>query len=753
MLNTDEFHVLDNVTLNRQIIEASPLGMILVDARLPDRPIVYVNAAFERHTGYSLDEVVGKNCRFLQAGDHNQPALEILRAALRDQAPCTVTLRNYRKDGTLFWNELRISPIYGTDGSVTHFMGIQSDVTTTKQAEQHLIDSEYRYRMLFEESKEAIFLIDLDGIYLRANHRASEMFGYTPEEMIGKNSFDLIAPEEHSKSHNMLARLLNDEKPPLYERWFVRKDGSRVLALVNAALIRDHHGKPLHIQSILHDITERRAIELALQDSFEELERFFTLSMDLLCVADTDGNFIKLNKVWEATLDYPLSELQGRRFLDFVHPDDQEATRQAIAKLDAQYPLPHFINRYRRRDGTYCYLEWQSYPHGKLIYAAARDITERIQMEMALRDSEARYRSVVNTMSEGIVLRDGAGVVQTCNTAAERILGVTAQQIIGQIWIDPGWNPIHEDGSPYPIETHPALTTLHTGQPVSNAIMGIHKPDGQIIWLLINARPILHPDERQPSAVVTSFSDITELKKAEEHAVALALEKERLGLLTQFIQNAAHEFRTPLSAINSGAYMLSRAETPEQRQQYTRRIEEQVMRTTKLVDMLLEMVRLESQAAPLQQDIPVHYLLASVAEAFKPAPDRPPVQIDASPDLPHLTGDRERLQNALRHILDNALRFTPADGRVIMRARADGQNIVIEIQDTGIGIHQVDMPHIFKLFWRKDVAHTSPGMGLGLSIAQKIIHMHGGDILVQSESGQGSVVRVILPFELPPLNT
>lgn len=752
MLNADDSHVLDDITLNRQIIEASPLGMILVDARLPNLPFVYVNAAFERLTGYSREEVIGRNGRFLRGVDQDQPALKILNAALRDQVACTVTLRNYRKDGTLFWNELRISPIYDTDGTVTHFFSIQSDVTAAKEAEQQLMNSEYRYRMLFEENKEAIFLIALDGNYLRANHRASEMFGYTPEEMIGMSSFDLIVPEEHSKSHNMLARLLNGEKPPLYERWFVKKDGSRVLGLVNVTLIRDHQGNPLHIQSILHDITERRAIELALQDSFEELERFFTLSMELLCVADTDGNFIKLNNVWEATLGYPLSELQGRRFLDFVHPDDYEATMQAIATLDSQYPLPHFINRYRHKDGTYLFLEWQSYPHGKLIYAAARDITERIQMEMALRDSEARYRSVVNAMSEGIVLHDSDGYIQTCNEAAESILGLTTDQMRGLTSIDPHWRSIHEDGSAYPGDTHPAMITLRTRQPVSNAIMGVHKPDGQITWILINTRPIIHPDEAQPSAVVASFSDITELKKAEGHAIALALEKERLGLLTQFIQNAAHEFKTPLSAINSGAYMLSRAETPEQHRQYTRRIEEQVMRTTKLVDMLLEMVKLESQAAPPRQNIPLNYLLTSVAETFGPPTDHPLIQIDAAPDLPRLVGDRERLQNAIKHILDNALRFTPADGRIVMRAMADGENAVIEVEDTGIGIHPADLPRIFELFWRKDTAHSTPGMGLGLSIAQKIIHKHGGTVEVTSEPGSGSLVRVILPFA-PPLDS
>lgn len=753
MFNADDATttILDHLNISRQIIDASPAGMILADARLPDMPIVYINPAFERMTGYSRDEVVGQNCRFLQRDDRDQPELDVLRAALRDQTPCVVTLRNYHKDGTLFWNELRINPIYNTEGEVTHFYGIQNDVTASKQAEQQLKENEYRYRMLFEENKEAIFLIGLDGIFIRVNPRAAEMFGYTSEEMIGMHSFQLIAPEAHPQSEIMLARLKAGEKPPLYERWFVRKDGVRLLATANVALVCDHQGRPMHIQSILHDITDHHNLKIALQNTVDELDRFFTLSIDLLVVADTDGYFLKVNKAWEETLGYPLEILQGHRFLDFVHPDDLESTLQAIAELNTQAPVFNFINRYRRKDGTYRYLEWQSHPYGKLIYAAARDITDRLEIEAALRDSEARYRSVVNAMSEGIVLQAQDGTIQACNEAAERILGLTADQMMGRGSIDPRWRSIHEDGSPYPGDTHPAMVTLTTGEPVSNAIMGVHKPSGDLTWILINSRPIMHSDETQPSAVVASFSDITELKKAEEQTIALALEKERLGLLTQFIQNATHEFRTPLAVINSSTYMLSKSETPEQHERYTKRIEEQVMRTTKLVDMLLEMVKLESQPTPVRRNVSLNFLVRSACEAYKPSPDKPTLQIDAAPDLPHIGGDSEQLEEAIQHIVDNAVKYTPADGAIFVRARVeDAITAVIEVEDTGIGISEAALPHIFELFWRQDESHTTPGLGLGLSITQKIIHMHGGKIKVKSEVGKGSLFRIVLPISPPP---
>ena len=128
----------EELRLSNQAIAASTDGIVIADARKPDMPITYVNPAFERLTGYLSEEVIGRNCRFLQGNDTDQPALDTLRQALRDGKGCKVVLANYRKDGTGFWNELSISPIYDADGNLTHFVGIQSDITERKLAQEAL---------------------------------------------------------------------------------------------------------------------------------------------------------------------------------------------------------------------------------------------------------------------------------------------------------------------------------------------------------------------------------------------------------------------------------------------------------------------------------------------------------------------------------------------------------------------------------------------------------------------------------------
>lgn len=116
----------------------------------------------------------------------------------------------------------------------------------------------------------------------------------------------------------------------------------------------------------------------------EELNNFFELNLDFLCIADTEGNFIKTNKAWEDILGYTTEELARTKYLDFVHPDDILATQQVMAKLDEQNPVVNFINRYRAKDGTYHWIEWSSRPQGKLVYAAARDISDRKKLEQRL---------------------------------------------------------------------------------------------------------------------------------------------------------------------------------------------------------------------------------------------------------------------------------------------------------------------------------------------------------------------------------
>jgi diguanylate cyclase (GGDEF)-like protein/hemerythrin-like metal-binding protein/PAS domain S-box-containing protein len=157
------------------------------------------------------------------------------------------------------------------------------------------------------------------------------------------------------------------------------------------------------ILTALNDIvSKQKKLQDELVSQTEELERFFSVNLDLLCIADTEGNFLKVNKAWERILGYSTHELESRKFLEFVHPEDLDKTLETMAKLGKQDEVLNFVNRYRCKDGTYRNIEWRSHPYGNLIYAAARDITKRIEDERSIQVQKERFELAVRGSNDGI---------------------------------------------------------------------------------------------------------------------------------------------------------------------------------------------------------------------------------------------------------------------------------------------------------------------------------------------------------------
>ncbi|WP_414548919.1 diguanylate cyclase domain-containing protein [Anabaena sp. CCY 0017] len=289
--------------------------------------------------------------------------------------------------------------------------------------------------------------------------------------------------------------------------------------------IRDSQDRYFGRLYIFEDITSRKQIAAALKTSEERWQYALEGNGDGVWDWNAQTNEVFFSRSWKEMLGFAEHEIGNAlsEWDQLVHSDDKAGVYEKIQQYfrgeTQQYVSEH---RVKCKDGTY---KWVL-DRGKIfsrtddglplrLLGTHTDITERKRMEEALRESEKRYRSVISTLAEGIVLQQADGRISACNESAERILGLTADQMMGRTSIDPRWRAIHEDGTSFPGETHPAIVTLRTGEPQFNVIMGVYKPDDSLSWISINSQPLFQADELKPYAVVASFTDITAHKQAE----------------------------------------------------------------------------------------------------------------------------------------------------------------------------------------------------------------------------------------------
>jgi two-component system, cell cycle sensor histidine kinase and response regulator CckA len=388
---------------------------------------------------------------------------------------------------------------------------------------------------------------------------------------------------------------------------------------------------------------------------------------------------------------------------------------------------------------------------------------QRSRTEAALQESEVLYRSVVATMSEGIVIQDSEGKIIACNTSAERILGLSHDCILGRTSLDPNWHTIHEDGSLFPGETHPAMVTLRTGQPCYNVVMGVHLPDGSITWISINSQPLFAPHETTPYGSVTSFADITGRKQAE----AQLLRSQRLESLGTLASGIAHDFNNILTPILATSQLLSlrlSLHLEERDLALLKLVEDSSKRGAELVKQILAFARgIEGKRVSMRVEQLIEDTIPAIRATF---PKNITIDIERMDEpLRGVCADCTQLHQVLMNLCLNARDAMPHGGRlrvvlanvaldgVAARANVDaraGNYVQITVSDTGTGMPPEMLDRIFDPFFT--TKEQGKGTGLGLSTALGIIKNHDGFIQVTSELSKGTEFKIYLPCIATPSN-
>ncbi|QGU00829.1 hypothetical protein SYNTR_2235 [Candidatus Syntrophocurvum alkaliphilum] len=257
------------------------------------------------------------------------------------------------------------------------------------------------YETVFNKTQDALFLLsytkDENFKFITINAKTEKLLGITQDEICEKTPFEAFESDTAKILTEHYKNCVEQKKTITFEECISFADGNIIFLTTLTPILENDTIN--YIVGSSKDITKQKKAEIQLMNKSNELERFFSITPDLLCIADTDGNFIKVNKAWEDILGYTKSELEKRTFLEFVHPEDIDATINAISRLADNQTITNFVNRYISKDGSYRYIEWKSQPYkNHYIYAAARDITDNQLLLEKIEKNKERYKSIVKIL-------------------------------------------------------------------------------------------------------------------------------------------------------------------------------------------------------------------------------------------------------------------------------------------------------------------------------------------------------------------
>ena len=467
--------------------------------------------------------------------------------------------------------------------------------------------------------------------------------------------------------------------------------------------------------------------KLQLIEKSREMDQYFNSALDLLCIADIHGCFQKLNTEWEKVLGYSTSELLGRKFLDFVHPEDLESTLNAVAALSKQQAILNFTNRYRHKDGSYRWIEWRSHPCENSIYAVARDITEQKKSQEELRQSEEKFRTLFENITEGVAIHemiyDKSGTpinyrIINVNPAYKEHVQLNPENITGKLATEVYGTPT----APYLEEFSKVAETR-----IPYRFETFFSPMKKYFTI-----SVISPGQGQ---FATVFQDVTERKQREEE---LQKKNEELA---RFTYTVSHDLKSPLVTIKAFTSYLK--EDIQKKDKGTLEndlgyIQNAADKMGKLLDELLGFSRIGRKDNP-RIEISLSNIAHAAADlvAGKIRGNKARVLITETPVI--LFGDPQRLLQLYQNLIDNAVKYmgTQENPLIEIGVEEKDNTLFLFVRDNGMGIDPRYHHKLFNLFEKLD--KNSEGTGMGLALIKRIVETHRGNIFLKSEGlGKGT---------------
>ncbi len=611
--------------------------------------------------------------------------------------------------------------------------------------------SESRYRRLFETAQDAILILDAEGQsgkILDANPFVIEMLGYPLAELVGKELWEIGLFSDKDESKAAMDRLLKEGYIRYEDIPLETKQGKRVdVEFVSNTYMVD--GQKV-IQCNIRDITERAVAARALASSEARYRRLFETAQDAILILDEEsGTIIDANPFVIDLLGYSLAELVGKELWEIGLFSDKNESQAAMKQLKKKGYIRYEDMPLETKLGKRVEVEFVSNSYmvddQKVIQCNIRDITDRKWAEQAARISGERFRFLAEAMPLMIFTATPGGEIDYVNRQLTEFTGLRGEDVCrsGRMAF------AHEDE----VEEHGRrwLHSIESGEPFQHECR-FRGGDGTYRWFLTRASAMRDADG-EITIWVGSSTDIDDRKSVEENLVRQYQESETLSRAKdEFLATSSHELRTPLTSILGWSELLVTGELDAETHALAIDSIRQSARTqSRLIDDMPDVSRLLTGKLELTSsmvDVAATLLLA--IRAITPAAENKNIRIEKlfAHDAPHIYGDATRLQQIFWNILSNAVKFTPAGGRIGIRFSSEDSRIEVEVTDTGKGIAAEFLPRVFESLSQEGGSSTRQhgGLGLGLSIVKQLVEMHGGTVRAESAGpAQGAKFTVTLP--------
>lgn len=432
---------------------------------------------------------------------------------------------------------------WSEDGRPLVALGTHIDITEYKKSEAELKATTQLLKEIVDNTKDIIYRTNNTGKIIYLSDAITKNLGFGRETSIGTFLHDFVHPEDIKALTKYFDNVsLKQQSSDHLTFRLKNKDGAwRTFETIASPLFENDVFRGY--VGVARDITMIESVNRELKEQKEELDRFFRVNLDLFCIVDENGRLQKVNRAWETVLGYPQQYLINKPLMNFIHPEDLVGTVDMISRIISQkFEAAHFINRYRRLDGTYVFIEWNAIPHGKFLYASGRDITRRIDAQKQLINEKEHFRTTLMSVGDGIIVTDEKGTITEINHMAMKLTGFSLEDAIGN-HIDSVYKIYDEKNKKPIVKLVEMVVNKKQGLDLSNIYLATKT--GKELLIDDSVSPI-RGQGGTITGVVIAFRDVSEIKERQRKIEYLSYHDQLTDLYNRhYLDKTQREINKP----------------------------------------------------------------------------------------------------------------------------------------------------------------------------------------------------------------